>query len=268
MRSVLFMAINAVWMTLLLPVAFLAMLVTLDRGAGVWLARTWWSPFLVRQVAGARLTVIGSENVDPKRPTVYVSNHQSTLDIPVLFMAIPVNFRFVAKSQLRWVPVLGWFLWIGGHIFVNRSNHRSAVRSLRAAARKIHDGCSILMYPEGTRSSDGRILPFKKGPFSLALEAGVSVCPVTIEGTARIMPKNRWGITPGPVKVKIGKPIDARAYADRGKDALMRDVRDVVIAQSLELGGLGGDRDDFVAARGHEGVGRPDSRPAAEARAS
>ncbi|HEX4621650.1 MAG TPA: lysophospholipid acyltransferase family protein [Myxococcaceae bacterium] len=252
MRSVLFMVINAVWMTLLLPLDFLAMLVTWNKDSGVWLARSWWSPFLVRVVAGAKLTVIGLENVDPKRPTVYVSNHQSTLDIPVLFMAIPVNFRFVAKSQLRWVPVLGWYLWLGGHIFVNRSNRRSAVRSLRAAAQKIHDGCSILMYPEGTRSPDGRILPFKKGPFSLAVEAGVSVCPVTVEGTARIMPKNRWKITPGPVKVKIGKPIDARAYAVRGRDALMREVRDVVIAQSLELGGVGGDREDFPAAPGRE----------------
>jgi 1-acyl-sn-glycerol-3-phosphate acyltransferase len=259
------MVINAIWMTLLLPAAFLAMLVTLNRDSGVWLARTWWSPFLVRVVAGARLTVIGAENIDRNRPTVYVSNHQSTLDIPVLFIAIPINFRFVAKSQLRWVPVLGWFLWIGGHIFVNRSNHRSAVRSLKAAGEKIRKGCSILMYPEGTRSPDGRILPFKKGPFSLAVEAGVSVCPVTIEGTASIMPKNRWAITPGEVKVKIGRPIDATAYIERGRDALMRDVRDVVIAQSLELGGLGGDRKDFVAARGLEGVGRPDSRPVTEA---
>jgi 1-acyl-sn-glycerol-3-phosphate acyltransferase len=265
MRSVLFMVINAVWMTLLLPMAFLAMLVTLRKDSGVWLARTWWSPFLVRTVAGARLTVIGLENVDPKRPTVYVSNHQSTLDIPVLFMAIPINFRFVAKSQLRWVPVLGWFLWIGGHIFVNRSNHRSAVRSLHAAGLKIRNGCSILMYPEGTRSADGRILPFKKGPFRLAVEAGVAVCPVTIEGTAQIMPKNRWTITPGEVKVKIGKPIDASAYAERGRDALMQDVRDVVIAQSLELGGLGGDRKDFAAPRGFEGVGRPKTQTGAEA---
>jgi 1-acyl-sn-glycerol-3-phosphate acyltransferase len=181
-----------------------------------------------------------------------VSNHQSTLDIPAMFIAVPVNFRYVAKKQLKYVPVLGWYLWIGGHIFVDRGNRRSAIASLELAAQKIRNGRSIVMYPEGTRSADGRILPFKKGPFALALQAGVAVCPVTIEGTARIMPKNRWAITPGEVKIKIGAPIDASKYAALGREALMRDVRNIVITQSLELGGLGGDRDDFATA-GAEG---------------
>jgi 1-acyl-sn-glycerol-3-phosphate acyltransferase len=263
MRPVFYMLINALWISLLFPLAILVMVVTLNRDAAVWMARKAWAPFLV-WISGSKMTVTGREHVDPKRPTVYVSNHQSTLDIPVVFCALDVNFRFVAKSQLRWVPLLGWYLWAGGHIFVDRGNRRSAIASLRAAAQRIRAGTSILMYPEGTRSPDGRILPFKKGPFALALEAGVSVCPITIEGTDKVMPKNRWAITPGQIKVKIGAPIDAAAYADRGRDALMRDVRDVVINQSLELGGVGGDRTDFVAAQGMEGVGRsrvPESRP-------
>lgn len=254
-RPIFYMLVNAVWLIILFPFAILFMVVTWNGDSGVWMARTLWSPFLV-WISGSPLRVIGSEHIDPKRPTVYVCNHQSTLDIPVVFCALPINFRFVAKSQLRWVPLLGWYLWAGGHIFVDRGNRRRAIASLHAAGEKIRKGRSIFMYAEGTRSSDGRILPFKKGPFALALEAGVSVCPVTIEGTAKIMPKNRWAITPGEIRVKIGAPIDAKAYAERGREALMRDVRDVVIAQSLELGGLGGDRSNYVAEPGREGVGR------------
>jgi 1-acyl-sn-glycerol-3-phosphate acyltransferase len=260
MRALFYIVVNAIWLVLLFPLAMIMMILTLNGDTGVWIARRLWSPFLI-WISGSKMTVIGRDHVDPARPTVYVSNHQSTLDIPALFVAVPVNFRFVAKSQLRWVPLLGWYMWAGGHVFVDRGNRRGAISSLRAAAERIRRGRSILMYAEGTRSADGRILPFKKGPFALALEAGVAVCPITIEGTASIMPKNRWRVTPGEIKVKIGAPIDAKAYASRGRDALMRDVREVVIAQSLELGGPGGDPSDFVPSAGREGLGRGTKSP-------
>jgi 1-acyl-sn-glycerol-3-phosphate acyltransferase len=210
---------------------------------------------------GARLVVHGQENVDPKRPTIYVSNHQSTLDIPAHFVAVPVAFRYVAKSQLVWVPFIGWYLWLAGHILVNRANRQAAISSLERAGRKIRGGTNIFLYPEGTRSPDGRILPFKKGPFALALEARVPICPVTIEGTGSIMPKNSWNIVPGPVHVKIGKPIDTTGFAANDREGLARAVRDVIIAQSLELGGKGGDLEDAIAAAGHEGTSQPDSAP-------
>ena len=118
-------------------------------------------------------------------------------------------------------------------------------------------GTSIIMYPEGTRSDDGHILPFKKGPFALALKAGVAVVPVTIEGSGRLMPKNSWKInTGGVIRVKIGKPIDASKYAPNDREGLMKEVRSVIIRQSVELGGRGGDVEDVVAAVGEEGVSR------------
>lgn len=252
LRMIFHMIVHAVWISICFPLAMLSAILR-PSGAGMWVARDIWTPFLIF-MSEAKLIVQGVENVDPKRPTVYVSNHQSTFDIPVLIRVLPVNFRFVAKEQLRWVPVLGWYLWFAGHILIDRSNRTRAIASLAKAAKKIRGGTSILMYPEGTRSPDGHILPFKKGPFALALEAGVAVCPVTIEGTARLMPKNSWKINlGGEIKVKIGKPIDAAAYG-KDRDRLMRDVRNVIIQQSLELGGLGGDREDVVAARGKEGV--------------
>lgn len=251
------MFIAGAWTAVLFPLAALTALV-LGGDSSVWIARHLWSPVLL-WAGGARLVVHGQENVDPQRPTIYVSNHQSTLDIPAHFVTVPVAFRYVAKSQLGWVPFIGWYLWIAGHVFVNRSNRQAAITSLQRAGQKIRGGTSIFLYPEGTRSPDGRILPFKKGPFALALEARVPICPVTIEGTGSIMPKNSWNIVPGPVHVKIGKPIDTTGFAADDREGLARAVREVIIAQSLELGGKGGDLEDAVAAAGHEGFRAPPS---------
>jgi 1-acyl-sn-glycerol-3-phosphate acyltransferase len=253
LRNLMCMAVAVVATTIFFPVTLLVMLVTLDSGKSVWVARRLWGPLLIR-AGGARVVVSGQENVDPSRPTIYVSNHQSTLDIPVHFVAVPVNFRYVAKHQLAWVPMIGWYLWLAGHIFVNRGRRDKAIASLDAAARKIRGGTSVFLYPEGTRSDDGSVLPFKKGPFALALKARVPIVPITIEGTHRVMPKNSWDITPGPVYVRIGKPIDTTGFAENDREGLARTVRDAIIAQSLELGGKGGDPEEVIAAAGVEGV--------------
>ncbi|PTL76955.1 1-acyl-sn-glycerol-3-phosphate acyltransferase [Vitiosangium sp. GDMCC 1.1324] len=244
--------VTAVATAIFFPVTVVVAIVTLNPGATVWVARELWSPILI-WISGAKVVVSGQENVDPKRPTVYVSNHQSTLDIPIHFVAVPVNFRYVAKHQLKYVPLIGWYLLMAGHIFINRSRREKAIASLNEAARKIRGGTSVFLYPEGTRSDDGRVLPFKKGPFALALKARVPVVPITIEGSGTVMPKNSWNIKPGVVHVKIGKPIDTTAFAEDDREGLARAVRDVIIAQSLELGGKGGDPEKAVAAAGVEG---------------
>ncbi|HYO53420.1 lysophospholipid acyltransferase family protein [Archangium sp.] len=244
--------VTVVATAIIFPLTVVAAIITLDPGASVWVVRLLWSPVLIR-AGGARVVVTGQENVDPKRPTIYVSNHQSTLDIPIHFVTVPVNFRYVAKHQLKYVPLIGWYLWIAGHIFVNRGQRDKAIASLDAAARKIRGGTSVFLYPEGTRSDDGSVLPFKKGPFALALKARVPVVPITIEGSGKVMPKNSWNIKPGPVYVRIGKPIDTTAFAEDDREGLARAVRDVIIAQSLELGGKGGDSEQAVAAAGVEG---------------
>lgn len=262
LKSVFFMLFYAVWLMLLFSITCLAMLVTLDADVSIWWARRVWSPVLV-WISGSKLIVEGQENVDPRRPTIYASNHQSSLDIPIMFMAIPANVRFVAKHQLRYVPMLGWYLWLAGHIFVDRARRASAIASLDAASEKIRSGTSIIVYPEGTRSPDGRILPFKKGSFALALKARVPICPITVEGSGQVMPRARWDVRTGLViRVKIGRPMDTTRFADNDREGLMRAVRDVIIRQSLELGGKGGDPDDVVAAPGIEGIGRPEERPA------
>src|SRR3954469_13297535 len=149
--------------------ALFAMLFTWDWGTSIWAAREVWAP-LQLFLAGADVQVVATENVVRDRPTVYVSNHQSTIDILVLLRALPVNLRYVAKSQLRWVPLMGWFMALTGHVFINRGNSAKAIASLDKPAERIRKGLSMVVFAEGTRSPDVRILPFKKAPFVLALK--------------------------------------------------------------------------------------------------
>ncbi len=226
---------------LMFPWAVISMLVTLSRDTGMYWVKLWSRAMIF--ASGARLELAGgTEHLDPSHPVIFLSNHQSTLDIPALFITLwPVRFRFVAKKVVKYVPVLGWFIWIAGFVFIDRGRTREAIASLDRAGAVIRKGTSIVLFPEGTRSPTGEVLPFKKGPFMLAMKAGVPILPVSIVGTHEVMPKNSWNITPGPVKVKIGAPIDPKAFGD-DRDALMKAVRDVIIDQHLELGGKGGDK--------------------------
>jgi 1-acyl-sn-glycerol-3-phosphate acyltransferase len=235
-RNLFCMLTVAVWTGLLFPLACLLMLVGLPAG---WLVRRLWAPVLL-WASGARVEVEGAEHVDPSRPMVYASNHQSTLDIPLLFAALPVDLRFIAKEQLRWVPLVGWYLQLGGHVLVNRGKRVQAIASLdRAAARIARQRISLIVFPEGTRSPDRRILPFKHGVFALALKAQVPVVPVTIEGSAAVMPRRSWRFTPGRVRVRIGAPVDTSAFAPEDRQGLANVVRHAIIEASLALGGPG-----------------------------
>lgn len=254
LRNLFCMFFAAVWSGILFPLTALCGLFTLNSDAMLWIPRHLWATGLL-WAGGAQLSVEGQEQVDFKKPHIFVVNHQSTIDIPALFVALPVSFRWVAKSQLKWVPFIGWYLAAGKHIFVDRSNRQRAIDSLAKAAGRIRGGTSIFIFPEGTRSPDLRIQPFKKGPFALALQAGVPVVPITIEGSGKLMPKNRWVITPGPIRLRIGKPLDVGPFQPDDRAGLARAVRDVIIDQSLAMGGLGGDREDAIAAAGKEGVG-------------
>ncbi len=244
-----------VWTALMFPLTIIAMIVTFNRSASMIVVQKWWSPVLL-WAGGAKLEVTGLENRQKGTPYIFVSNHQSTIDIPVLFVALPWDTRFVAKKMLKYVPMLGWYMWAAKFIFVDRGNHREAVRSLDEGGAQIRSGISIIVFPEGTRSDDRRVMPFKKGPFALAMKAGVAVVPVAIEGSGKLMPKNSWNITPGPIRVSVGKPIPAAHFADN-RELLIREVRTAIIEQNLALGGLGGDKNDVVAARGREGSSKP-----------
>lgn len=237
-RNLFCILVAVVWTSLMFPLTIIAMVLTLNRGSSMWVVQRWWSPVLL-WAGGAKLEVSGQENLIKGQPYVFVSNHQSTIDIPTLFIALPGDCRFVAKKALQYVPFLGWYMWAAKFVFVDRENHRKAVRSLESAGEQIRAGASIIVFPEGTRSEDRKVQPFKRGPFALAMKARVPVVPVTIEGSGALMPKNSWKITPGPIKVRIGIPIPPEHFA-HNRELLIREVREQIIEQNVAMGGLGG----------------------------
>lgn len=228
----------AAWSALWISLALVARLVTFSSNVPLMMARRCWAPALVR-LSGARLVVDPLPELDWSRPHIFAMNHQSMLDIACAFAVIPANLRFVAKKVLRLVPFLGWYMWATGMVFVDRSKGSSAMKSLIAAGKRIREGVSILAYPEGTRSRTGAILPFKKGVFVLALEAGVPIVPVVIEGSGKVLPSGSFRLRAGVVRMRIGQPIEVKGKTPADRDALMLEVRNAMIRMSRELGGTG-----------------------------
>jgi 1-acyl-sn-glycerol-3-phosphate acyltransferase len=184
-----------------------------------------------RIVENARLHlhVVGRENMKPGDTYLVMSNHQSHYDIPVLFEVVGPNIRMITKEELFRVPIFGNALRAGGFISIDRSDRHAAIRSLRRARELLASGTHVWIAPEGTRSPTGDLLPFKKGAFYLALEAGLSILPVTLQGTREALPAKGLRSSGGVhVRVTIHPTIDASRFAPRGKtgrDELMAEVR-------------------------------------------
>jgi 1-acyl-sn-glycerol-3-phosphate acyltransferase len=227
-----------------------AMLVTGSADFSIWLARNVWSASNL-WLAGVKLDVRQLAPF-PEGPAIFASNHESAIDIWVLLRIIPRNsLRFVAKRELFGIPIFGWYLRKARYVEVDRQNHTRAVAALARGAELVRGGTSLIVFPEGTRSADARVHPFKKGPFVLAMEAGVPIVPVAISGAAAVTPKRAIEVHPGTVRVAFGKPLSPRDFPDR--DALLREVRRRIIVLHVELGGAGGELGDAVAGRGLEG---------------
>lgn len=218
----------AIWSAVLMVLSPLLIPFFFSRKVPLFVGRYVFSPVLLPMV-GIDLTTHGAENVPQDRPVIFVSNHCSHFDIACLFRALPRYIYFVAKKELLWTPFLGFHLWAAGHILIDRKNRVKAVKSLRKAALKIKGGKCVTLYPEGTRSTDGEVGPFKKGAFHLAIDAGVDVVPVHIDGTFKIWPKGRFTIKPGKVVVNIGKPITTANYTKQTSKAFAEKAREEVL---------------------------------------
>jgi 1-acyl-sn-glycerol-3-phosphate acyltransferase len=191
------------------------------------LARGWARSVLF--VCGIRLTIRGLENLERGKNYVYVSNHASMFDIPVIIASIPDQIRIVYKRELERIPFFGWGLKWGSYIGIDRASGSHAAKSLEEAAEKIRKGASVLLYAEGTRTLDGRLQPFKRGAFNLAVRARVSVVPLTVNGTFGILPKHSVSVQPGVVELILEAPIEIRN--GKGKDAeleLMEEVHSAI----------------------------------------
>ncbi len=181
-----------------------------------------WSELLL-WASGTKVEVLGVENVDLSRPYVIVSNHQSNMDIPVLAAKVPMRITFIAKKELFKIPIFAQGMRGFGILEIDRSDRTRAFETLKTAAAVAHTHkLSILAFPEGTRSMDGQLKPFKKGPFVLAINAKLPVLPVSIVGTFPIMPKNTLRINAGQkVKLILHPPIDTENYTFEDRNQLI-----------------------------------------------
>jgi 1-acyl-sn-glycerol-3-phosphate acyltransferase len=191
---------------------------------GIAIARVWGRSLL--RIAGVRVRAEGLDKVDPNGAYVFVSNHLSYMDTPVVLSTIPAQFRFMAKKGLFQIPFLGTHLVQAGHIPVPRADPRAAVKSLTHAADTIRErGISVLIFPEGGRSMDGEIQPFKEGAAYIAIRAGVPVVPVTLIGTREILAMGSATFRRGPVTLRIGDPIPTQGLTMRDREELTECVR-------------------------------------------
>ena len=231
------LAVAAVLMVVIFFGSLPWMILTRTGDLPIWLGRKIWGPVGL-WLAGAPLEVRRAAT-PPEGPVIFASNHESALDILVMFVVLRRSFRFIAKQELFRLPVFGWYMRLGGHIPVDRSNHQRAVASLRSAGDAVRAGTSIVVFPEGTRSRNGRIQPFKKGPFVIAKQAGVPIMPIAISGSGAVTPSHRIAVYPGPIRVAMGDPVDPAEFPD--KETLLAEVHRRVVELHRSIGGLGGE---------------------------
>jgi 1-acyl-sn-glycerol-3-phosphate acyltransferase len=214
-------------------VAILAGLIDRSGGAGRRIAGVW-SRVLLR-IGRVGVTIEGLEHL-LSGPAVYAANHGSALDIPIVLGHLPVDFRILHKRSIYLIPVLGQGVWAARHIAIDRSNPFRARRSLEAAAERIREGTSVVVFPEGTRSPDATVRRFKRGSFALALDAGVPVVPVSLVGVKAVVPHGLSSLRSGAVEIRVHPPVSVAGRAHGEAEALAEEVRQVVAA-GCDLGG-------------------------------
>lgn len=189
----------------------------------------WWSRVILLS-SGIRVERRGAALPPPDASCVFVANHASFYDIPILFTTVPRQLRILAKAGLGRVPFIGWHLLRSGHLLVDRTS--SGPATFRRMKRMVRHGASLIVFPEGGRTEDGRVMPFKRGGFLLAIQSGLPVVPVSLDGSRAVMPRGRLMVCPAIVRVTVHDPIptagltrdDARALADRVRDIIAREL--------------------------------------------
>ena len=197
-----------------------------------WAART--GVRLALWLSGVRVTLVHPEHAVRHPTNVFVCNHISNLDPPALFMVLP-RIAVILKKELGRIPLLGYVMGLGGFIYVDRKDRDSRGKAMQAGVDTLRRGISLLVFPEGTRGLDGKLLPFRPGPFSLAIEAGVPVVPITVHGTQVLMPKGRLSIKPGRIALVFHPPLETAGIGSDDRGKLMEDVRETMRA-AIERG--------------------------------
>jgi 1-acyl-sn-glycerol-3-phosphate acyltransferase len=199
---------------------------------GHYYARLWGKVALLANRVKVRIE--GVEHLDGKGPYIFMSNHQGYYDIFALLGHLPVQFKWLAKKELFSIPFFGWTMAAVGYISIDRGGTRNTVEAMNEAARKIRDGMSVVIFPEGSRSPDGSIQPFKKGGFTLAIKSKVPIVPIAINGSRDIMPKDKLTAISGEVRIRMDHPIETENYSLKDRESLMKKVG-ATITKNFEM---------------------------------
>jgi 1-acyl-sn-glycerol-3-phosphate acyltransferase len=176
-------------------------------------------------LSGARVKINGPEHLPIDRSAVYIANHQSHFDILAMYACLPMQFRWMAKQELFAIPLFGLAMRRCGYIPIDRSNRKKSMQSMIAAARRIKDGTSVIVFPEGTRSADGKLLPFKKGGFLIARKAQAPLVPVAISGSFALLPRGSFLVRPGQIEMTVLPPVETAGRNNREIEVLMGEIR-------------------------------------------
>jgi len=188
-----------------------------------WFSYAW--SWLIMKTISSPVTVTGLDKIDRSKPHVYAANHASALDIPVLYVNLPFQFRIAFKKELLSYPVVGWQLKRSGQICIDQQNPSRSISSIRAALKGLKEGLPLVIYPEGGRTPDGEIKPFLPGAFFLAIKAQVDIVPVALVGTYELLPMNTYHIKCRPLEMRVGEPISTTGLTIRDMEALSAKVQ-------------------------------------------
>jgi 1-acyl-sn-glycerol-3-phosphate acyltransferase len=186
-----------------------------------------WAKMLLA-IANTKVEIIGAENVLMGKPQIFMANHQSDFDILIVLAHLQGQFRWIVKKELFQIPLFGRAMQSAGYIEIDREDRERAIMSIDRAAMKIREGKSVMSFPEGTRSKDGKIKPFKQGMFYLAIKSGVPIVPISIIGAGEIMPRRSLHIRPGRITMVIDKPIDVTGYSIDNRQELIDKVQNII----------------------------------------
>lgn len=235
MRSLVDTA-KVLWISLWAAIATLVLFVPVTAAAlasstgnlAFSLSRIW--AYVMLAATGVRCVIRGKDKIRPNTSYVIISNHQSEYDILALVTTLGIQYRWIIKKELRKVPLFGYALYASRNVFIDRGDHSQAMKSIREGMARLPQGVSVLFFAEGTRSEDGSIGPFKKGGFLMALERGLPILPVTVNGSRKVLPKKSLVFTPGTIEVVVGDPIDTREYTMENLQELVDFTRGVIVS--------------------------------------
>jgi 1-acyl-sn-glycerol-3-phosphate acyltransferase len=191
-----------------------------------WFARTWSR--LIMKTILSPVKVTGLENIDPSKPHVYAVNHASALDIPLLYVHLPFQFRIAFKKELLSYPIVGWHLKRSGQVCIDQQNPSRSISSIRTALKGLQSGLPLVIFPEGGRTHDGHIKPFLSGAFFLAIKAQVDVVPIALVGTYETLPMDTYHIKPRPLEMRVGDPISTAGMTLRDLETLSARIQKAV----------------------------------------